>query len=118
MISALIRGTTDEDKTKAFTEIGKRATTILQTSVQNAIKLVLEAKCVSLNTRRALLERAVNVVEVKPFIMCVYLTRFNILWHPSNKKNKNNCHFTDGVPSCSSVWGDKQHSGVSKAGSE
>lgn len=72
LISALIRSTTDEDKTKAFDEIGKRATTILQNSIQNAIKSVLEAKCVSLNTRRALLERAVNVVEVRPVSLPIY----------------------------------------------
>lgn len=88
LISALIRNTSDEDKTKAFAEIGNRATTILQSSVQNAIKSVIEAKCVSLNTRRALFERAVNVVEMVCLAVVVCGVINNILESAKQAANK------------------------------
>lgn len=64
LIVTLFRSDTNDDKSHAFAEGGKKALTILQDSIRVAIKSVLEGKCVSLNTRRVLFERAVNTVEV------------------------------------------------------
>lgn len=64
LIAAVVRESFNDGKGNAFTDIGSKAITILRGSVHCAIKSVFETKCASLNTRRELFERAVNVVEM------------------------------------------------------
>ncbi|KAE8748112.1 hypothetical protein FOCC_FOCC005115 [Frankliniella occidentalis] len=65
LISTFVKSNGDDKvDAKAFAEGGKRAITILQDSIHSSIKAVLEGKCVSLNTRRFVFERAVNLVEM------------------------------------------------------
>lgn len=65
LITTLVRSSGDEEKANTFAEAGERAIVVLRDSVNSAISSVLESKCASLNTRRVLFERAVNVVEVR-----------------------------------------------------
>lgn len=85
LIATLVRCNGNDDKARAFAEGGKRAISVLHGSVRIAIKSVLEGKCVSLNTRRVLFERAVNTVEVGSFFIQFFLYQCAMYLTPLSK---------------------------------